>query len=75
LTTAFPDTERYGRTPQMRRAAASVPANIADGAARSGTRELIRFLRIATGWLSGLDTLIELAVKLEYIADARPIQK
>ena len=74
LTADFPDTERYGLTSQMRRAAVSVPANIAEGAARSGTKELIYFLSVATGSLSELDTLVELAVKLGYVRDASKIQ-
>jgi four helix bundle protein len=74
LTATFPDTERYGLTSQMRRAAVSVPANIAEGAARSGTKELIHFLSIATGSLSELDTLVELATKLGFVDDAKNIQ-
>lgn len=74
LTATFPDTERYGLTSRMRRAAVSVPANIAEGAARSGTKEFICFLGIAAGSLSELDTLIELAVKLGYLADGSDIQ-
>jgi four helix bundle protein len=75
LTADFPDTERYGLTSQMRRAAVSVPANIAEGAARSGTKELVYFLSVATGSLSELDTLVELAVKLGYVSDATKIQE
>lgn len=74
LTADFPDTERYGLTSQMRRAAVSVPANIAEGSARSGTKELLHFLSIASGSLSELDTLTEIAKQLEYVADAKPIQ-
>ena len=74
LTATFPDTERYGLTSQMRRAAVSVPANIAEGAARSGTKEFTYFLGIAAGSLSELDTLIEIAVKLGYLADGSGIQ-
>jgi four helix bundle protein len=74
LTEKFPDAERYGLTSQMRRAAVSVPANIAEGAARSGTKELIHFLSIAAGSLSELDTLVEVAVKLGYLADGSGVQ-
>ena len=66
-TSSFPDSERYGLTSQMRRAAVSVPANIAEGYARNGSKELIYFLGISAGSLSELDTLIELAARLGYI--------
>ena len=59
----------------MRRAAVSIPANIAEGFARSGTKELIHFLSIASGSLSELDTLAEVAVKLGYLSDATVIQQ
>ena len=75
LTASFPEAERYGLTSQMRRAAVSVPANIAEGAARSGTKELLHFLSISSGSLSELDTLAELAAKLGFIADAKQIQE
>ena len=69
ITAAFPPSERYGLTGQLRRAALSVPSNIAEGHARSGTRELLHFLSIAAGSLSELDTLIELAQRLGYLND------
>jgi four helix bundle protein len=65
LTATFPKEELYGLTSQMRRAATSVPANIAEGAARKGTRELLQFLSIATGSLSELDTHLEVAIRLK----------
>lgn len=56
LTSVFPKDELFGLSAQMRRAAVSVPSNIAEGSARNTTKELIHFLSIATGSLSELDT-------------------
>jgi four helix bundle protein len=67
VTAAFPREEAFGLTSQMRRAAVSVPANIAEGAARSSTRELLHFLSIASGSLSELDTHLEIAKRLKLI--------
>lgn len=63
-TAGFPDEERYGLTAQMRRAAVSVPSNIAEGAARQSKPELHHFLSIARGSLSELDTQVEIAKRL-----------
>jgi four helix bundle protein len=67
LTEHFPDSERYGLVSQMRRAVTSVPANIAEGAARQSKKEFIQFLSIAGGSLSELDTFLELALVIGYI--------
>ncbi len=69
LTAVFPKAEIYGLTSQMRRAAISIPSNIAEGAARGTTKELLHFLRIADGSLSELDTQIELAKRLGYVSN------
>ena len=64
-TARFPADELYGMTSQMRRAAASIPANIAEGCCRSGDVEFARFLQIAMGSASELDYHCLLARDLE----------
>jgi four helix bundle protein len=63
-TTNFPKEEIYGLAIQMRRAAVSVPSNIAEGAGRNSTRELVQYLGVASGSLSELETQLELAARL-----------
>ena len=66
-TLNFPPEERLGLSQQMRRAAVSVPSNIAEGAARSGKREFANFVSIARGSLSELHTQCIIAVDLGYL--------
>ena len=66
-TTAFPRQEAYGLVSQLRRAAVSIPSNIAEGAARNSSRELLQFLGITCGSLAELDTQLALAVRLGYL--------
>jgi four helix bundle protein len=67
LTVALPRQETYGLSSQMRRAAVSVPANIAEGHARGTPKELLQFLRIARGSLAELETMLTLAQELDYL--------
>jgi four helix bundle protein len=67
VTQAFPLTERFGLTSQLRRAALSVPTNIAEGSKRVGPKEYARFLNIAEGSLSETEYLVLLSRDLGYI--------
>jgi four helix bundle protein len=67
VTANFPKEEVYGLTSQIKRAAASIPANIAEGSGRGSNTELIRFLRIATGSAYELEYHILLASDLQFL--------
>ncbi|RBP45279.1 four helix bundle protein [Roseimicrobium gellanilyticum] len=68
-TGQFPKAETYGLTDQARRAAVSIPANIAEGYGRQSTQDYIRFLLIARGSLYELQTHMEIARRLGYLTD------
>jgi len=64
LTRGWPKDEVYGLTAQVRRAAVSVPANLAEGVGRGSSAEIARFSQIAVGSLYELDTLFQVAAEL-----------
>ena len=71
VTKEFPRDELYGLTSQLRRAAGSIPANIAEGCGRSGDAELGRFLQIAAGSASELEYHLLLSRDLGYLEDGK----
>ena len=71
LSSIFPGEERYGLTSQLRRAAVTVPANIAEGHGRSATKPFLNHLSIAMGSLKELETHILIAEKLGYVTETQ----
>ena len=67
VSAVFPRSELYGLTAQMRRAAVSVPSNLAEGAARRGAKEYSQYLNVARGSLSELETQLLIAANLGYL--------
>jgi four helix bundle protein len=67
LTSSFPDSERFGLTNQLRRAASSIPANIAEGCGRGTNSDFLRFLYTFFGSLKECETFLLLARDLGYI--------
>ena len=74
ITNNFPGDERYGLTSQIRRAAASIPTNIAEGYGRSGQSERSHFLNIAIGSASEVEYQLILAKDLGYIYETQHCQ-
>ena len=70
LTKAFPKDELFGMTSQIRRAAASIPANIAEGQGREHTKEFLNHLSIARGSLKELETHLLLCQRVGLLKDA-----
>ncbi len=73
-TASFPKAELFGMTSQMRRAAASIEMNIAEGCGRDGRVELARFLRIAAGSASELECQVEIARDLGFLKPATAME-
>ena len=71
----FPKEELYALTSQIRRAAVSIPSNIAEGAGRTGRKEFLQFLSIARGSLCELETQLILAKNFGYISDTSKIDQ
>ena len=69
FTKNYPESERFGLTNQLRRAAVSIPSNIAEGAARKSSKEFVQFLHIALGSLAEIDTQIIISKNLDYLKE------
>src|SRR5713226_8750272 len=70
-TEGFPKDERFGLTSQLRRAAASIPANIAEGAGRQSAKEFAHFLSNAQGSASEVDTELLIDNRLGYLGEGK----
>jgi four helix bundle protein len=69
LTEQFPKEEKFGLTSQLRRAAVSVAANVAEGAARTSTKEFRQFLSHSQGSASEVGTELLIALRLKYLSE------
>ncbi len=67
VSAEFPSTEKFGLTSQLRRAAVSIPSNIAEGYGRGTTQDYLRFLRIARGSLFEVDTQLLIAKRMGFL--------
>ncbi len=70
VTGNFPTSEQFGLTSQMRRAAVSIPSNIAEGSRRKGKKEFAQFISIAYGSASELETQLIIARQLTFLSSA-----
>jgi len=74
ITKEFPSNEMYGMISQMRRAAVSVPSNIAEGQARDTPKEFVRFIAIAQGSLAEFETQIIIAKNIAYMTQQQYLE-
>jgi four helix bundle protein len=70
LSRDFPKTERFGLTSQITRAAVSVPANIAEGQGRPGSKDFAHFLTVARSSVHEAETLLTIAIRRRFITEA-----
>lgn len=70
LTNCFPKNELYGLTSQLRRAAFSIPMNIAEGSSNRTTKDLIRFLKMSLGSANEIETIFDLITDIGYCTDS-----
>ncbi|MBS3087567.1 four helix bundle protein [Candidatus Pacearchaeota archaeon] len=71
ITKGFPKDELYGITSQMRRAAVSIPSNIAEGCGRDSVKEFVQFLRISLGSVRELETQFYISSDIEYVDEMK----
>ena len=72
-TARFPREELFGLTAQLRKSAVSIPSNIAEGAARNSTKELVQFLGYASGSRAETDSQLEIATRLGFVREGSEV--
>jgi len=75
ITKLFPQEELYGLTSQLRRAAVSIPSNIAEGAARGSEKDFVHFLHVALGSVCEVETQLIIAQRLDYLGNVGEIEE
>ena len=71
LSKTFPKEEQFGLVSQIRRAAVSVSSNIAEGSSRKSKKDYTRFLDIAIGSLNEVESLLHIAIRLQFVSQAQ----